>query len=65
MAQVHALVLVAAKPLSTDKIMAGLQVSRGKANMNIREFMGWKLMDKSNIAGNRKEYFAAEFFFGR
>jgi DNA-binding transcriptional regulator GbsR (MarR family) len=60
MAQVHALLLVAAKPLSTDEIMADLQISRGNANMNIRELMDWKLIDKSIVAGDRKEYFAAE-----
>ena len=60
MAQVHALLLVAAKPLSTDEIMAELSISRGNANMNIRELMDWKLIDKSIVAGDRKEYFAAE-----
>ena len=28
--------------------------------MNIRELMDWKLIDKSIVAGDRKEYFAAE-----
>jgi len=60
MAQVHALLLVAAKPLSTDDIMASLSISRGNANMNIRELMDWKLIDKSIVAGDRKEYFTAE-----
>lgn len=60
MAQVHALLLVAAKPLSTDEIMAELSISRGNANMNIRELIDWKLIDKSIVAGDRKEYFTAE-----
>jgi DNA-binding transcriptional regulator GbsR (MarR family) len=60
MAQVHALLLVAGNPLSTDDIMAELSISRGNANMNIRELIDWKLVDKSIVSGDRKEYFAAE-----
>ncbi len=60
MAQVHALLLVAGNPLSTDDIMAELSISRGNANMNIRELMDWKLVDKSIVSGDRKEYFTAE-----
>lgn len=60
MAQVHALLLVSSKPLSTDEIMDELSISRGNANMNIRELMNWELVSKVIIAGDRKEYFAAE-----
>ena len=37
MAQVHALLLVASEPLSTDELMEQLSISRGNANMNVRE----------------------------
>jgi DNA-binding transcriptional regulator GbsR (MarR family) len=60
MAQVHALLLVASKPLSTDEIMEELSISRGNANMNIRELIDWDLVDKVIVAGDRKEYFSAE-----
>ena len=60
MAQVHALLLVAAQPLSTDDIMEQLNISRGNANMNIRELIDWQLVQKTLIAGDRKEYFTAE-----
>ena len=60
MAQVHALLLISGKPLSTDEIMDELSISRGNANMNIRELMNWELVDKVIVAGDRKEYFAAE-----
>jgi len=60
MAQVHALLLVASGPLSTDDIMQQLSISRGNANMNIRELMDWSLVSKVIIAGDRKEYFTAE-----
>lgn len=60
MAQVHALLLVASTPLSTDDVMEQLNISRGNANMNIRELIDWQLVQKTLIAGDRKEYFTAE-----
>lgn len=60
MAQVHALLLVASGPLSTDDIMQELSISRGNANMNIRELMDWSLVQKVIVPGDRKEYFTAE-----
>jgi len=60
MAQVHSLLLVASKPLSTDDIMEALSISRGNANMNIRDLMNWGLVDKVIVPGDRKEYFSAE-----
>lgn len=60
MAQVHALLLIASTPLSTDNIMEELSISRGNANMNVRELMNWGLVDKVIVQGDRKEYFSAE-----
>lgn len=60
MAQVHALLLTADKALSTDDIMEQLQISRGNANMNLRELQNWNLIYKVFQAGDRKEYFKAE-----
>ncbi len=60
MAQVHALLLIAEKPLSTDDIMAELNISRGNTNMNVRELINWNLIRKAITQGDRKEYFAAE-----
>lgn len=59
-AQVHALLLVAPDPLTTDAIMEALQISRGNANMSIRQLMDWGIVYKKAIAGDRKEYFVAE-----
>ena len=60
MAQVHALLLATEKPLSTDEVMAELSISRGNANMNIRELMNWNLVYRELVPGDRKEYFRAE-----
>jgi len=41
MAQVHALLMTAPAPMDSDEIMARLQISRGNANTNLRELVGW------------------------
>lgn len=60
MAQIHALLLVSTNPLTQDEIMEELSISRGNVNMNIRELIGWGLVDRVIISGERKEYFTAE-----
>ncbi|HTF81581.1 MAG TPA: MarR family transcriptional regulator [Cytophagales bacterium] len=60
MAQVHALLLISPKPLSTEDIMEELSISRGNANMNLRELVTWDLIEKVLVPGERKEYFSAE-----
>ena len=47
MAQIQAVLLLATEPMSTDEIMADLQISRGNANMNIRELIAWGIVYKS------------------
>ena len=60
MAQIHALLLVSHEALSTEDIMETLQISRGNANMNIRELINWQLVQKELRTGERKEVFVAE-----
>jgi DNA-binding transcriptional regulator GbsR (MarR family) len=60
MAQIHALLLTSAKPLSTDEIMADLHISRGNANTNLRDLVGWGLVRSVIRKGERKEFFEAE-----
>lgn len=60
MAQMHALLMISADPLTQDDIMEQLNISRGNANMNIRELVDWGLVDRVTIPGERKEYFVAE-----
>ena len=60
MAQVHALLLTSDEALSTDEIMESLAISRGGANVNLRELMVWNLVYKTAKPGDRKEFFVAE-----
>ncbi|HEX8531282.1 MAG TPA: MarR family transcriptional regulator [Cytophagales bacterium] len=60
MAQVHALLLISPRPLSTEQVMEELSISRGNANMNLRDLLDWNLIHKELVPGDRKEYFVAE-----
>ena len=60
MAQIHAYLLVSDGPRSTDEIMQQLSISRGNANMNLRELINWNLLYRESISGDRREYFRAE-----
>ncbi len=44
MAQIHALLLVTPDPIHAEAIMEQLQISRGNANMNLRDLMDWGLV---------------------
>lgn len=59
-AQVQALLLITPRPLTTDEIMEELKISRGNANMSIRQLLDWGIIYKKSVAGDRKEYFIAE-----
>ncbi|MDB5249092.1 MAG: transcriptional regulator [Segetibacter sp.] len=60
MAQIHALLIIAAHPLTAEEIMEQLSISRGNTNMNVRELIDWGLLQKVIVPGERKEFFTAE-----
>jgi DNA-binding transcriptional regulator GbsR (MarR family) len=60
MAQIHALLMLSTRPLSTEDIMQELNISRGNANMNIRALLGWSIVERVLVPGERKEYFKSE-----
>src|SRR5688572_29029411 len=60
MTQIHALLMVSPRPLSTEEIMEDLSISRGNANMNIRALLDWGIVYRIRVPGERKEFFKAE-----
>ena len=60
MAQIHALLLVSAEPLSTEDIMEELNVSRGNVNMNTRDLITWGIVSRVLKKGERREFFQAD-----
>ena len=60
MAQIHALLLASHKALSTEDVMETIKLSRGNVNINMRELINWRLVNKQNKIGERKEFFTAQ-----
>lgn len=60
MAQIHALLMMSTEPVATIDVMEELSISRGNANTNLRELVGWGLIRSVVRRGDRKEYFEAE-----
>ncbi len=60
MAQIHALLYAETDPLDTNAIMEQLDISRGNANMNLRNLLQWQLIHKVHFKGNRKDFYTAE-----
>jgi DNA-binding transcriptional regulator GbsR (MarR family) len=60
MARLHACLLAADEPQSTDALMETLGISRGNANTHLRQLASWGLVRPVHVPGDRKEYFEAE-----
>jgi DNA-binding transcriptional regulator GbsR (MarR family) len=60
MAQIHALLMISADPLTQEDLMEELNISRGNVNMNVRDLISWGLVERVILPGERKEYFIAE-----
>lgn len=59
-AMIHAHLLLADEPQTTDQVMQSLKVSRGNANTNLRELVSWGLVRQVVVPGERKDHFEAE-----
>lgn len=60
MAQIHALLMISPAPLTTDEVMAELEISRGNAHTNLKELVAWGLVRGVVKKGERRDYFEAE-----
>ena len=60
MAEVHALLFITGRPLTTDDVMVRLDISRGNASMTLRSLVDWGIASRVHQRGDRKEYFSAE-----
>lgn len=56
-AQVHALLMLAPKPLPADEICESLNVARSNVSNSIKELQGWGLVRVVHVFGDRREHF--------
>ena len=58
--QIHALLYVSERPLTAEEIAATLGVARSNVSNSIRELLGWDLIRRVPIKGDRRDHFEAE-----
>jgi DNA-binding transcriptional regulator GbsR (MarR family) len=56
-AQVHALLYLAPKPLPADEIAATLSVARSNVSTSLRELQGWGIVRVVHVLGDRRDHF--------
>lgn len=57
MAQIHALLYLAARPLAADEIAETLGVARSNVSTSLRELQSWKLVHVVHVMGDRRDHF--------
>jgi DNA-binding transcriptional regulator GbsR (MarR family) len=56
-AQIHALLYLAAEPLNADQICARLDVARSNVSNSLRELQNWGLIKVTHVMGDRRDHF--------
>jgi len=56
-AQVHALLMLAPKPLPADEIATTLEMARSNVSTSLKELHGWGLVRTVHVFGDRREHF--------
>jgi DNA-binding transcriptional regulator GbsR (MarR family) len=59
-AQIHALLYLSERPLTADDIASMLGMARSNVSNSIKELLGWDLIRRVPIRGERREHFEAE-----
>ncbi len=59
-AQIHALLYLTVEPLNAEQISAELGIARSNVSNSLKELVGWKLIRRVPVAGDRREHFSAE-----
>lgn len=59
-AQIHALLYLSTEPLNAEQISEELGIARSNVSNSLKELVGWRLIQRVPVAGDRREHFVAE-----
>ena len=59
-AQIHALLYLAEKPLNADEIGETLGIARSNVSTGLKELLGWELVQVTHVLGDRRDFFTAQ-----
>jgi len=57
-AQIHALLFLAERPLAAEEIAAALDVARSNVSMSLKELLGWRLIRTVHQPGDRRDFYS-------
>ena len=56
-AQIHALLFIADRPLPADEIMELLSIARSNVSTSLKELQGWGIVRVVHVVGDRRDHF--------
>ncbi len=56
-AQIHALLYLSPRPLNAEEIVETLGVARSNVSNSLRELIGWGLVSRVQVLGDRRDHF--------
>lgn len=59
-AQIHALLFVAGRPMNAEEIADALMIARSNVSTSIRDLTNWGLVRRVPVLGDRRDFFEAE-----
>jgi DNA-binding transcriptional regulator GbsR (MarR family) len=59
-AQIHALLFVAGRPMNAEEIAEALMLARSNVSTSIRDLVSWGLVRRAPVMGDRRDFFEAE-----
>jgi DNA-binding transcriptional regulator GbsR (MarR family) len=59
-AQIHALLYLSDRPLNAEEISDTLRVARSNTSNSLKELLGWKLIRRVPVMGDRRDHYEAE-----
>lgn len=58
-AQIHALLYLAGRPMHAEEIAETLTIARSNVSNSLKELQGWGLIKLTHLAGDRRDHFEA------
>ncbi len=58
--QIHALLYLSERPLTADDIAERLSMARSNVSTSLKELIGWNLVRRVHVMGDRRDHFEAE-----
>ena len=58
--QIHALLYLSDKPMTAEDLADALGLARSNVSNSLKELLGWSLIRRVHVMGDRRDFFAAE-----